>query len=338
MKPEDRLLFACARQDFNPKYQQVVRELSRNHTLSWELVFSKAERHGLASLAYVNLCQRSQLDIPQHIVDRYRLYMMRNTVHKEQRAQKLCAVLDYLSSLEIEAMLIKGGALDVLVYDHATFSTLNDIDLVLRRRREDFTVPEMDKLMHDLHGTGIEYDFYDHHDMTINGALPVDFDLIWQDAVGINYRDQDVWVMSAEDMLISLCINSCRKRYFRLKSLMDIAETTHKMKGLCWEIVVEKASRYDCSNIVYAALLVANRTLECSLPEGALESLQVSPMRVAVINSLLNYALRYSTLPLAPISGTSVGGRQLHASLLLPYATYRLYQIRHKIFEEILQR
>lgn len=338
MRPEDHLLFACVRQDFTPEYQSVVRQLNHDNSLSWELVFSKAERHGVASLVYVNLCQRSdlQLDIPPQVVERYRLYTMQNAVRKEQRAKKLSDVLAYLNSREIEAMLIKGGALDLLVYDHQAFSTLNDIDLVLRCRREDFSPAEMDQIMHDLHGSGVEYDFYEHHDMTINGALPVDFDLVWQEAKTINYRDRDVWVMCPEDMLISLCINSCRKRYFRLKSLMDIAETTHKIKGLRWEMVAEKARRYDCTNIVYTALLVADRTLGCSLPETVLDNLSVNPLRAAFINGLVNYALRYSSLPLDPISGTSVGGRQIHASLALPYATYRLYQIRHKLFEEIL--
>ncbi|MGW8251540.1 MAG: nucleotidyltransferase family protein [Anaerolineales bacterium] len=338
MRPEDRVLFACVRQDFSQEYQQAVRLLNRNHALSWELIFSKAERHGVASLVYVNLCQRSelQLDIPQQVVERYRLYTMQNAVRKEQRAQKLVEVLDCLTSYEIEAMLIKGGALDLLVYDHPAFSTLNDIDLVLRRRREDFTQSEMDDIMHDLHGSGVEYDFYEHHDMTINGALPVDFDLVWGEAKIIQYRDRDIWILSPEDMIISLCINSCRKRYFRLKSLMDIAETTHKIRGLRWDIVAEKARRYDCSSIVYTALLVADRTVGCTLPETILDNLSVSPVRAALIKGLVDYALRFSPLPLDPISGTSVGGRQIHASLVLPYASYRLYQIRHKLFEEIL--
>lgn len=338
MKPEDQVLFACTRQDFQAKHQQTVLELSRESILSWELIFSKAEHHGVASLVYVNLCQRSdlQLDIPQPVVDRYRLYTMRNTVRKEQRAQKLVEVLSYLKSRGIDVMLIKGGVLDFLVYEHPAFSTLNDIDLVLRRQRENFTNSEMDQLMHDLHGSGVEYDFYSHHDMTINGALPINFDLIWQDAERIEYRHQPVWVMSTEDMLISLCVNSCRKRYFRLKSLLDIAETIRKIKKMRWDIVAEKARLYDCSNIVYTAILVADRTLYCDLPEGALDNLSVSALRAVVINGLVNYAMQYGTLPLNPISGASVAGRQLHSSLVLPYATYRFYQIRHKIFEEVL--
>lgn len=338
MKPEDRLLFACTRQDFQEQYQQTVLDISQEYPLSWELIFSKAERHGVATLVYVNLCQRSDItfDIPQKLVDRYHLYTMQNTVRKEQRAQKLVEIIKYLSEQKIEAMLIKGGVLDVLVYEHPAFSTLSDIDLVLDRRREELPAPELDRLMDKLHGSSIEYDFYHHHDMTINGALPVDFDRVWRDAARIEYRGQQVWVMSAEDTLISLCINSCRKRYFRLKSLLDISETIRVMGQLRWDVVVEKAGRYDCSSIVYTALLVAERTLGCDLPVGILEELQVSRLRSAVINSLVSYAIRYSSLPLDPISGTSLGGRQLHASLVLPYATYRLNQIRHKLFEEIL--
>jgi hypothetical protein len=338
VKPEDRLLFACTRQNFQAEHQQAVQELSREYNLSWELIFSKAERHGVASLVYVNLCQRSemQLDIPKPIVDSFRLYTLRNTVRKEQRAQKLVEVLDYLSARQMDAMLFKGAVLDVLVYDHPTFSTLNDIDLVLRRRREDITSSEIDQLMHDLHGSGVEYDFYEHHDMTINGALPVDFERVWRDAEKIDYRGHQIWIMSPEDMLISLCINSCRKRYFRLKSLLDIAETTRKMKRLRWDIVVEKARLYDCSNIVYAALLAADRTLGCELPENTLDDLSVSSLRAVAIKALVGFTIRYSSLPLSPISGVNIGGRQLHSSLVLPYATYRFYQIWHKIFREIL--
>lgn len=338
MKPEDRLLFACTRQDFQEQDQKAVLEISREYPLSWELAFSKAERHGVASLVYVNLCQRSEIpfDIPQKLVDSYQMYTMQNTVRKEQRARKLAEIIEYLNEHDIEAMLIKGGVLDILVYEHPAFSTLSDIDLVLHRKREEISSPELDRLMDELHGSSIEYDFYHHHDMTINGALPVDFDRIWQDASRIEYRGQPVWVMSAEDTLISLCINSCRKRYFRLKSLLDISETIRVMDQLRWDVVVEKAGLYDCSSIVYTALLVAERTLGCDLPEGVRDELKVSTLRSAVIDSLVSYAMRYSSLPLEPISGINLAGRQLHASLVLPYATYRLYQIRHKLFEEIL--
>lgn len=338
MRPEDHILFACTRQDFTDEHKQAVREISRKYSLSWEVIFSKAEQHGVAPLVYVNLCQGEGLglEIPESIVNRYRLFAMRNTVRKEQRVQRTLQALEYFNAQSIDVMLIKGGALDLLVYDHAMLITSNDIDLVLKRHREEISPAHMQQIMSDMHQSGIEYDFFSHHDMTINGALPVDFERIWREATRIDYRGQPVWMMSPEDMLISVCINSCRKRYFRLKSLLDIAETLRKMDAIRWDVVVEKSRQYDCQNIVYTALLVCQQTLGCRLPPGALPRFGVNPLRAAVINSIAKFLIRYSSLPVAPISGRSLLGKQIHFSLVLPYASYRFYQIRHKLFDEIL--
>jgi Uncharacterised nucleotidyltransferase len=336
VKPEDQMLFACTRQDFEGKHQQTALELSQQYRLDWDQVFAKAEQHGVAGLVYINLCQRSDHDlgIPSAIVQRYRLHALRNTVRKEQNIQRLQHALEYLAGKSIQAMLIKGVALDILVYDHATYSTLNDIDLVLNIRRETLSAIDLNELMHQLHG-GLEYDFYEHHDVTINGALPVDFQQIWRDASPYEYRGHQVWLMCPEDMFISLCINSCRKRFFRLKSLLDIAETTRKMTDMQWEKVLEKTQCYDCANIIYTALLITNQSLGYNLPEGFLENFPINPTRKTVINGMVKCAMRYGSLPAAPISGKMFFGKQVHISLLLPYAAYRPYQVRHKLMNEI---
>lgn len=339
MRPEDRFLFTCTRQDFGDEYQQEALEISRRYALNWEQVFTKAEQHGVAGLLYVNLCQRSDLDLGIHasIINHYRFYTLRNSVRKEQQLQKLLRALEALQRRSIPALLIKGAALEFLVYEHSAYSTLNDVDLVLKVRKDQLTQSTMEELTRELE-SGIEYDFYEHHDMTINGALPIDFGRIWKDATQIELRGQPVWVMCPEDMLISLCINSCRKRFFRLKSLLDIAETVQKIPNIQWDKLVERARCYDCINIVYAALLVTSQTLGCNLPPQFLERLPVHPLRRRVINQIVAYALRYGSLPATPISGKMFFGRQLHISLVLPYAAYRFYQIRHKIFKEILKR
>ena len=337
MRPEDHFLFACTRQDFGDEYQRKALEISRRYTLDWEQVFSKAERHGIAGLLYINLCQSSDLGlgIPASIVDHYRLYTLRNAVRKEQQLQRLLHALEYLQERSIPALLIKGVVLELLVYEQSAFCTLNDIDLVLKVRREQLTKAALEELMNRLQG-GIEYDFYEHHDMTINGALPIDFERIWRDAAQIDLRGQPVWVMCPEDMLISLCINSCRKRFFRLKSLLDIAESIRKVENIHWDKLVAKARSYDCANIVYTALLVTSKTLGCDLPWGLLDAMQIHRVRKALINGIVSYGLRYGSLPVAPISGKSFFGKQIHVSLVLPYAAYRFYQIRHKILHEIL--
>jgi hypothetical protein len=222
-------------------------------------------------------------------------------------------------------MVIKGGALDILVYDQPYHTVLADIDLILSIKPSDIPAEIFRDYMVFFHKSGIEYDFYQHHDMSMNGALPIDFDTIWNDAFKIRYQEFDIFVMSPEDMLIAVCINSCRKRFFRLKSLCDIAEIINKYTDLNWEMLTQKAKIYHCQNIVYTALLATKMTVGCHLPEGLFDALGVNPIRSKIIRSL---SRRMSLSAFSSLSsGRPVLKRRIDWPLILPYATFYGYQM-----------
>jgi hypothetical protein len=206
---------------------------------------------------------------------------------------------------------------------------LNDVDLVLSRSRSAVPEREQQEFMRAFHQSGLEFDYFEHHDISMNGVLPVDFCRIWQDARQIDFMGQKVWVMSPEDMLIAACINSCRKRFFRLKSLCDIAETISKNPTLNWPLFIEKAHRYDCYNIIYTALFVTGLTVGIELPAELLNQLGVNRFRAKLIQALSRQmSLKaFSSL----YSGRSFWGRSIDWSLLLPYATFQNYQIWRRI-------
>jgi hypothetical protein len=335
MRPEYQLLFASVRQDFQEPHRQVVFELSRRHNLDWELVFTLAREHGVAPLLYLNLVPLAAagLPLPTGFQSRLQHYCARITILKEQRARQLSQALAYLNAQSIDVMLVKGVASDLLVYHHPWYTFSNDMDIVLKKRREQFAPEALQDLLHQLNIANLEYDFYEHHDLNINGALPVDFDSIWREAVPVDYRGARAYVMPPEDLLIGACINSCRKRYFRLKSLCDIAETVRHFPGLSWERLVAKVGAYDCRAIVYTALLVSDRTLGCSLPPGALAALGVGPVRRAFIGAIVSLLLQGPSVASYPFAGVRVFNREVNLAVLLPYATYRGYQIQHKIDE-----
>jgi hypothetical protein len=335
MRKEDQILFLSARRDFEQQHRQSVVELIEQDNIDWELLLSTAVEHGVAPLVYENLIHGDPLGIklPADIAQRFKLVAVHNAIDKEKRAKKLAVALDYLNQHSLEAMLIKGAALDLFVYQRPYLTTSKDIDIILSRRRDEFSVDEMHALGTFMHGSGIEYDFYEHHDTNINGALPVDFDWIWRDAARIDFRGQPARVMCPEDMLISVCINSCRKRFFRLKSLMDIAETVKKLPDLDWQKLVVKARAYDCHPIVYTSLSLARRTLGCSLPEETLKSLGVGALRVRMIDWTVRFLLRETSLSTYPFSGLNLFGRQVNLALILPYMNYRSYQIWRKMGE-----
>jgi hypothetical protein len=335
MRQEYELLFACARQDFQEKHKLTAIELSRKQPLHWGELFATAERHGVGPLIYVNLAQNldRNLEIPAEIIEEQRVKVFRYTLECEKRVRALVDALNYFHSRSMDVMLVKAAALNLLVYRFPWYTVSNDMDIILRSRRSDLSAGEIREIMDKMHQSGIEYDFFEHHDLNLNGALPVDFEQIWSDGVLIKFRNADIYVMSPEDMLISLCVNSCRKRYFRLKSICDIAETICHYPGIDWDALAMKAQDYDCANIVYTALFVAQLTVGAELPPALAHRLGVSRVRAGLIRSVAKYLRQHMSLSAYPFSGMSVLGRKFHPSLVLPYLTYRDYQIRRKASE-----
>ncbi|MEW5957638.1 MAG: nucleotidyltransferase family protein [Chloroflexota bacterium] len=331
MRPEDRLLFALTRQNFEEVHRQTVLTICQQQPLDWPAIYFTADLHGVAPLVYTNLqqCRSQRLSAPADIMAKFRQCLMQNILKKEYLSENLARALTFFSNRSIEVMLIKGGVLDLLVYDQPYYTMLNDIDLVLHPKREAISDQVFRELMEFFHRSGIEYDFFEHHDVSMNGILPVDFYKIWTDAVQINIEGQSVFVMSPEDMLIALCINSCRKRFFRLKSLCDIAETIRKFPKLDWQEVLWKTTIYDCAAIVYTALLATSLTLGCELPDRLLQQISIHPARTKMIQFLSRRMSlsAYSSL----YSGRDVLGRKVNWHLLLPYATLYGYQIWRRI-------
>ncbi|MFQ5576314.1 MAG: nucleotidyltransferase family protein, partial [Anaerolineae bacterium] len=237
ISPEDRLLFICARQRPAPEHRRMALALRQNHPLNWEAIFTTASRHGVAPLIYAAIRHigPDALAVPDAVTAEFKRAYYSNIIRKERRAERLARGLAFFNERGIEVMLIKGGALDVLVYDRPWYTVPHDIDLVLKLKPEELPPATEAEIRHFFHKTGIEFDYFAHHDVTMNGVLPVDFGQIWDRAVKITLHGQPVWVMAPEDMLLAACINGCRKRFFRLKSLCDTAEIINKYPGLNWD-------------------------------------------------------------------------------------------------------
>jgi hypothetical protein len=331
ISPEHQLLFACARQNFTEEHQQTVLTLCRTHAVDWEAVYQTSQLHGVACLIYASLqrCAAQGLKLPAEIEAAFRQQMFSNILNKEKLAQNIVRAFDHFNQKTIQIMLIKGAALDLLIYDQPYYMTLLDADLVINAKRSEISEAEWKENRHFFHRSSIEYDYFEHHDVVMNGALPVDFQTIWRDARQIDFRGRKLYVMSPEDLLITGCINSCRKRYFRLKSLCDLAETISRFPDLDWTLLADKARAYQCSLIVFAALYVTKLTVGCSLPGDLRERLGVSPLRAKAICYLVE---RLSLTAYGSIySGKDVLNRKLDYTLVLSYVTFQWPQIWRRL-------
>jgi hypothetical protein len=328
MKTEDALLYLCCTQDVQPhQLESLVTLLQAAHrhttqlgqdTLDWQQIFTLAHDHGVAPLVYQSLQAASAAgaQIPPEVHDRFRLASYLNMLAKQKQASRLAEVLAYLHENQIDAMLIKGLALDLCVYRQPWYTVANDIDLVLRSRCPESRSRQQAQVKTRFSGLGVEFEFDTHHDMTLNQTIPIDFERIWHDARVVEVGGYPVYLMSPEDTLLSICINSCRKRYFRLRSLCDIAETIKHHPDLNWNLFARKALDAHANQIAYTALTVTQATIGCSLPSGVLDQHRSL--------ALLSY-----------YNGPKLIGRKFGWSLLLPYTTYRWHQMRSKLYEAV---
>lgn len=279
MRAEDRVLFAAARQDF-----QAIEGLP---PVDWEEVATIAESHGVAPIVAANL----KLESLQRA-------LFENVLIQAQEAERVAQGIGRLREAGYEVMLLKGLALELLVYREPWVTTSKDADLLLRPGRR-LSADERE-VRRSLYRSGIECDVSRHHDLDMNGVLPVRYDRIWAAARRVEYHGQEAFVMANEDLLISLCVNSCRKRFFRLKHLFDIAESTRRL-DLDWDRLAARAREDRCEAIVSTALHVTAETLGCPVPELKVPRLQ---------RLLIARWLRRGTLASQPPAW-------------LPYASYR---------------
>src|SRR4051812_6736522 len=178
MTAEDRLLLLCARQDFTPQHQEAAAAICRAETtgttgaIRWDCLLSTAERHGVLPIVGWNL-QRCGAPLPAAVAGRLELAIFENAAVKERDADRLAAGLAALREVGLEALLLKGTALDLLVYDEPWVAVSKDIDLSLRpsgpgwgrgKGREK-------EVRRALYTHGVECDLDGHHDLTLNGLL-----------------------------------------------------------------------------------------------------------------------------------------------------------------------
>ena len=332
MSPESQLLFYCSRPTLRDSHIQLLSQLCQTNELDWQLIFATAERHGITPLVYTNLKQLSLSDLhfSSEMRTRFEQALFRNVAAKGYLLQKLTDALAFLNAKDVPVMAIKGAALDLIAYEQPWYTISGDIDLVLKPRVEALPQSDYQEIAHFFWNfPGCEYDFFEHHDITINGIVPVDFGQIWEDAIEIDFRQHRIQIMSPEDRLIAACINSCRKRYFRLKSLADIAVLIEGNSGINWDRLVAKSRSYGCSAIVYTALFIAKQVMDVQLPEGLLSRLRPTLPQAITIRWLSRRLRRV----LDPGFKTEhvLFGRTIDQTLLLAYASYTFSQLWHKV-------
>lgn len=333
MNLEDQILCLCTRQNFGDEHQRRLLALCDGQAIDWALLFETAEAHHVSPLVNANLEKlgADPLGIPENVRKQFKTAYIHNVLLAKGTQRALKRVLTLFAEAGVNVMLVKGAAYNVKVYDQPWYMISGDVDLIIKAQQESFRTGENWHVIEQIDSMNnrrnkfqafIEYDFFMHHDISMNGLLAVDAAQLWERAYKIRLLDHDVLILPPEELLLTAAINSCRKRFVRLKSLCDIASIAEKYPDLDWDYVLKTAKAWQAHTILYTALAITQKSIGCSVPSSFMTSLAVHPLRQQLIHFLINILFLRPLDSIATSFGPKLFGRKFSWSLLLTYATY----------------
>jgi hypothetical protein len=329
---ENQILLCCARRDadLDDVGALVDHGALVQRSVNWEALLAAARLHHLLPL----LCERlAALDgglVPQAVMAHLRGAYCTNLLRNQRLGAELAEVVEALRGEEVEAIVLKGGALAPTVYQDPAQRPMSDLDLLVRPEqmeragavlaslgfRLSASLPARMVRFQQRFGGGVEWQrsaqgeltYLDlhHHLVGVDwcwAAFPVEREAVWAAARPLDLDGAPAWQLSAEDTLIHLCLHPALHGYASpLMGYADIDRVIAAAEGpRLWPRLVERAERFRVKTVVYWGLQQAHRLLGTPVPADVVAALEPGGPRLRVLRWLA---------PLDPESVLQGAGRE----------------------------
>jgi hypothetical protein len=325
---EEQLLFCFSRAQLTDAWRQPALDIVRRSPVAWERVLEIAVLHQVTPLIYRNLQASPEIvtELPQSVLERLRQSVVLNIQRKQKLQVALEKALEFFNGYRIDVLLVKGTALDQRLGAEPWWTVSQDVDLFLSGRWHDHPQEVIAHLVAlNQQKPPVDVQCEKHSDLDMNRLLPIDFESILATARPTTVGEHRALMMAIEDELVCTCIQSFRKRYFRLKSLHDLTALIELYGELSWEVVARRAREWRCSWMVYTALRAAEAAVGCPVPVDLRQRLAVPWLRVKVLDDLIA-RMSFSSLETL-YDDRTVRGKRLGKGLWLQYASQPLGQL-----------
>ena len=255
--------------------------------LDWRQLLSLAEHHSVLPLVYQTLRGYSAV-VPSAISDNLRARYELNARRNLKFTGELFRVLDCLEANAIPSIPFKGPVLAETVYGDLALRTFSDLDVLvrpddvlraetaLRTLRYAPSSPLSGAMKCAYLASGYELAFDGPAGRNLLeiqwNILPkfyaVDLDCgeFFERSVMVTVGGRRVRSLSAEDLLLALCVHAAKHAWIRLCWLRDIAGVLQS-QTLDWSLVEQRSSKLGIGRMVAISLLLANRLLGASIPD-----------------------------------------------------------------------
>jgi hypothetical protein len=288
-RAENELLLSCARTRVGDGEAARIRHLASGK-FDWDYFLKLAHRQAVLPLVFKSLNEHAPYAVPRAHLRRLRDKFRENATRNLLLAGELVRLARLFESEDVPVLAYKGPALAVAAYGDLSLRRFVDLDIVVKGRdvrragellrSEGFALSEnlseaQEKIMlrcqHNLAFTRDEGRMIVELHWAVASPRFAEFRLgeeLWQRAETVRLCGGDVRCLSAEDLLLALCVHGTKHLWERLSWVCDVAELLNSHPRLDFEYVLRRAGESRTERMLFVGLSLARGLLGADVPEG----------------------------------------------------------------------
>ncbi len=238
--------------------------------------------------------------VPKEILDRLQSDFSAHARRNLFFTRELLKLLALMEENGIRAVAYKGPVLSASAYGNVVLRSFVDLDILVHEqdilRAKDLlltrgfrTLTQLTKAQEEVHlrSRGQKDIVLVRPDLPISVELhwriaslflfPLDSDLLWQRLGTITLGGANVSNLSAEDMLLVLCVHGAKHSFKRLQWICDIAELIRANPEMDWDQVTGRAAKLGSKRMLSLGLFLATNLLAVAVPQNVARSIDADP-------------------------------------------------------------
>ena len=307
---EDELVLLCSRTKVDAETSARVKAItSFPNKVDWDYVYQLGRRHSVLPLIYSQLSTAAPANVPPDQLARLKEAYQNNVARNLLLTAELCQILQTFEAAGIEAVPYKGPALAVYAYGNLALRRFVDLDILVRKadtllakevlRARGFvcgtpwTNTQQALLLRTQHNLSLSREegrmVVELHWEVASSlfASSLQAENFWGRLETMRLNDVVVRSLSAEDLLLSLCVHGSKHLWERLAWICDVAELVKARTDLNWTVLLERAASSGNDRMLFLGLHLANSLLDAPLPEHVKSKLRADTMVASLANQVL---------------------------------------------------
>src|SRR5260370_1519550 len=296
-RPEEQILICVARRSIDTAMAERLRQLLKDD-LDWKYLVATAHHHCLAPLLYLVLNGCGWSLVAAYVIGRLQRDNQENPRSNLFLTGELLKVLELFEVNSIRAVSFKGPTLALRAYGDVGLRQFGDLDVLVERKDilkvKELLISRAFKSTLELTSTqqaallrfdcaytfaneqgvvlDVHWDFVERH-----FSFDIDVNRLWDRLEPVAISGKQLLTLSAEDLLLILCLHGFPHLWARLGWIFDVASLIDSPKDINWQRVLENATTLGARGILSLGLLLAGDLLDASIPAAISSSLQPDP-------------------------------------------------------------